>query len=132
MSKLGNTFQDSVAATPAAEAHGAAAPTAAARVGHYRWLICALLFFATTINYIDRQVLGILATDKNFKATIGWSEAEYGYVNTAFQAAYALGLLAVGWLMDRIGPRKGFSIAVAFWSVAAMLHALARSEFGFG
>ena len=103
-----------------------------ARIGRYRWVICALLFFATTINYIDRQVLGILATDDAFKRQIGWNEAEYGYVNTAFQAAYAVGLLAVGGLMDRFGTRKGFSFAIVFWSVAAMGHALARSAFGFG
>ena len=103
-----------------------------ARIGNYRWVICALLFFATTINYIDRQVLGILATDEAFKHAIGWSEAQYGYVNTAFQAAYALGLLVVGNLMDRFGTRKGFSLAIIFWSVAAMCHALARSAFGFG
>jgi ACS family hexuronate transporter-like MFS transporter len=102
------------------------------RIGRYRWVICALLFFATTINYIDRQVLGILATDENFKRTIGWNEAEYGYVNTAFQAAYAIGLLVVGNLMDRFGTRKGFSFAIVFWSVAAMGHALARSAIGFG
>jgi ACS family hexuronate transporter-like MFS transporter len=102
------------------------------RIGHYRWLICAMLFFATTINYIDRQVLGILATDQTFKTAIGWNEAQYGYVNTAFQGAYALGLLVVGRLMDRFGTRKGFSFAIIFWSVAAMCHALARSAFGFG
>lgn len=111
-----------------------AAPVASigATIGRYRWVICALLFFATTINYIDRQVLGILATDANFKNAIGWNEAEYGYVNTAFQAAYALGLLVVGNLMDRFGTRKGFSFAIVFWSVAAMGHSLARSAFGFG
>jgi ACS family hexuronate transporter-like MFS transporter len=102
------------------------------RIGRRRWIICALLFFATTINYIDRQVLGILATDESFKATIGWSEAEYGFVNTAFQAAYAVGLLVVGGLMDRFGTRKGFSFAIVFWSVAAMCHSFARSAFGFG
>ncbi|MFN2578191.1 MAG: MFS transporter [Pyrinomonadaceae bacterium] len=102
------------------------------RIGNYRWVICALLFFATTINYIDRQVLSILATDETFKHTIGWSEAQYGYVNTAFQGAYALGLLVVGNLMDRFGTRKGFSLAIVFWSIAAMGHALARSAFGFG
>src|SRR5919206_1318281 len=101
-------------------------------IGRYRWVICALLFFATTVNYIDRQVLGILATDDGFKHTIGWNEAEYGFVNTAFQGAYAIGLLVVGGLMDRFGTRKGFSFAVGFWSVAAMCHALARSAFGFG
>lgn len=102
------------------------------RIGRYRWVICAMLFFATTINYMDRQVLGILATDEAFKHTIGWNEAQYGYVNTAFQAAYALGLLIVGNLMDRFGTRKGFSIAIIFWSVAAMCHSFARSAFGFG
>ena len=103
-----------------------------ARIGRYRWVICSMLFFATTINYIDRQVLGILATDKNFQSTIGWNEAEYGYVTTAFQAAYALGLLLVGYLMDRFGTRKGFSFAMVFWSIAAMGHSLARSAMGFG
>ena len=103
-----------------------------AKVGKYRWVICALLFFATTINYIDRQVLGILAADETFKAEIGWNKAEYGFVNTAFQAAYAIGLLVVGRLMDKFGTRKGFSIAIVFWSVAAMGHALVRSAFGFG
>src|SRR4029078_4584506 len=101
-------------------------------VGNYRWVICALLFFATTINYIDRQVLGILTTDANFKATIGWNEAEYGFVNTAFQASYAIGLLVVGGLMDRFGTRKGFSFSITFWSLAAMAHAAARSAFSFG
>lgn len=104
----------------------------ATKIGRYRWMICALLFFATTINYIDRQVLGILATDDAFKAQIGWNEAEYGFVNTAFQAAYAIGLLVVGGLMDKFGTRKGFSVAIVFWSVAAMGHSLARSAFGFG
>jgi ACS family hexuronate transporter-like MFS transporter len=103
-----------------------------AAIGRYRWAICALLFFATTINYIDRQVLGILATDEVFKQTIGWNDAQYGFIQTAFQAAYAVGLLVVGGLMDKFGTRKGFSFAVAFWSVAAMAHALARSIFGFG
>ena len=101
-------------------------------VGRYRWLICAMLFFATTINYIDRQVLGIVVTDEAFKRMIGWNEAEYGFINTAFQAAYAIGLLVVGNLMDRFGTRRGFSFAITFWSVAAMCHALARSAFGFG
>ncbi|HYX41714.1 MAG TPA: MFS transporter, partial [Pyrinomonadaceae bacterium] len=110
----------------------AALETFNARIGRYRWLICALLFFATTINYIDRQVLGILATDESFKHAIGWNEAQYGYINTAFQAAYALGLLLIGNLMDRFGTRKGFSFAITFWSVAAMCHSLARSAFGFG
>jgi len=120
------------AASSVVAAGAAVVEGVAEKIGRYRWIICALLFFATTINYIDRQVLGILATDPHFKTAIGWNEAEYGYVNTAFQAAYALGLLVVGGLMDRFGTRKGFSVAITFWSVAAMLHALARSAFGFG
>jgi MFS transporter, ACS family, hexuronate transporter len=103
-----------------------------ATIGRYRWVICALLFFATTINYIDRQVLGILTTDETFKNTIGWNDAQYGFINTVFQAAYAIGLLVVGNLMDRFGTRKGFSFAVVFWSIAAMCHSLVRSAFGFG
>src|SRR5512135_1440924 len=99
-------------------------------VGHYRWTICALLFFATTINYIDRQVLGILAPV--LQKDIGWSEIEYGYIVTAFQAAYALGLLFVGRLIDRFGTKNGFSFAIVVWSIAAMGHALVRSAFGFG
>ncbi|MCU1275443.1 MAG: putative hexuronate transporter protein, partial [Bryobacterales bacterium] len=94
-----------------------------------RWGICALLFFATTINYIDRQVLGILAVP--LQRTIGWSEADYGFIVTAFQAAYAIALVALGRIIDRIGTRLGYAFSVAFWSVAAMCHALARSPFAF-
>src|SRR5258705_4734824 len=101
-----------------------------ARSGHYRWVICALLFFACTINYIDRQVIGILKS--TLQNEIGWTEVGYSWVVFSFQAAYALGLLGVGRLMDRIGTRKGFSLSVIFWSVAAMGHALACSVFGFG
>jgi len=102
------------------------------QIGRRRWLICALLFFATTINYVDRQVLGILTTDEGFKATIGWNPVEYGWINSAFQAAYAVGLLVVGGFMDRFGTRKGFSVAMVVWSVASMAHSLARSALGFG
>jgi MFS transporter, ACS family, hexuronate transporter len=107
-----------------------AAAAAKPRVGHFRWAICALLFFATTINYIDRQVLGILAPD--LQKSIGWTEVEYGYIVTAFQAAYAIGLLLTGRLLDRMGTRLGFAIAIGLWSVAAMAHAFARSALGFG
>jgi ACS family hexuronate transporter-like MFS transporter len=117
------TFTGSVAA---------AAGEIGERIGRRRWIICALLFFATTINYIDRQVLGILTTDDTFKAAIGWSPVEYGWINTAFQGAYAIGLLVVGGLMDKFGTRKGFSIAMIFWSLASMAHSFARSALGFG
>lgn len=100
-----------------------------ARAGQYRWVICALLFFATTINYLDRQVLGILAP--SLQKELGWSESDYGWITTAFTGAYAVGLLLVGRLMDRLGTRKGFSLAVACWSVAAMAHSLVGSVLGF-
>ncbi|HQJ74087.1 MAG TPA: MFS transporter [Bacteroidota bacterium] len=99
------------------------------KIGKYRWTICALLFFATTINYIDRQVLGILAPELQHE--IGWNEIEYGYIVTTFQAAYALGLLFVGRIIDKIGTKIGFSIAISLWSIAAMGHALVRSVIGF-
>ena len=111
-------------------ASDAGIPAVAPRAGYVRWIVCALLFFATTINYIDRQVLGILAP--TLQKEIGWSEAQYGYIVTAFQAAYALGLLVVGRILDVIGTKIGFAIALVFWSVAAMAHALARTPFGFG
>ncbi len=102
----------------------------AGRVGRYRWVICALLFFATTINYIDRQVLGILAP--LLQKEIGWNEIEYGYIVTAFQAAYAIGLIVVGRLIDRYGTKLGYSVAIVLWSLAAMAHAVTRSALGFG
>jgi ACS family hexuronate transporter-like MFS transporter len=97
--------------------------------GYYRWTICALLFFATTINYIDRQVLGILAPD--LQREIGWNEIDYGNIVMAFQAAYALGMVVIGRLLDKFGTKLGFTIAITVWSIAAMGHALARSVFGF-
>jgi len=99
------------------------------KIGRYRWVICALLFFATTINYIDRQVLGILAP--TLQKDIGWNEAQYGAIVSWFTFAYALGYLGAGRLMDRIGTRLGFSISVVIWSLSAMAHSLARSVTGF-
>jgi MFS transporter, ACS family, hexuronate transporter len=96
----------------------------------FRWVVCALLFLATTINYMDRQILGILA--KSLQSEIGWTEAQYSYIVMAFQAAYAIGLLSFGWLIDRWGTKKGYSIAIFIWSLGAAGHALARSVFGFG
>ncbi len=100
-----------------------------AKVGYYRWTIVALLFFATTINYIDRQVLGILAP--LLQDEIGWNEIEYGYIVTAFQAAYALGMLLMGRVMDKFGTKHGYTLALTLWSIAAMAHAWARSVIGF-
>ncbi|MDQ3180395.1 MAG: MFS transporter [Acidobacteriota bacterium] len=99
------------------------------KVGNFRWVICALLFFATTINYIDRQVLGLLKG--TLQGELGWNEIDYSNVAFAFTAAYAVGLLLVGRLMDWLGTRKGFSLAIVFWSIAAMGHALVNSVMGF-
>ena len=101
-----------------------------ARVGRYRWVICALLFFATTINYIDRQVLGLLAPD--LQKEIGWTELDYARIVIAFQVSYAFMMLVWGRILDRIGTKLGLGLAVAWWSVAAMGTALARSAVGFG
>ena len=97
--------------------------------GTYRWRICALLFFATTINYIDRQVLGVLAP--YLQTIIGWNEIQYGYIVSSFQAAYAVGLLIAGRVIDRLGTRIGYAISIAIWSLAAMSHALVQSVIGF-
>ena len=105
-------------------------PTLITRLGSYRWRICALLFIANTINYMDRQVLSFLAPLLQTK--IGWSEAQYGYIVVAFQAAYALGLLGMGNFIDKVGVRLGYSISIGLWSLASMSHALARTALSFG
>ena len=92
-------------------------------VGHFRWVICALLFFAATVNYIDRQVLGILKP--TLEHEFGWSETDYGWIVFSFQTAYAIGLLIVGRLMDRFGTKKGFAYSITLWSLAALAHAWA-------
>jgi ACS family hexuronate transporter-like MFS transporter len=102
----------------------------AGRVGHVRWLICALLFFAATVNYMDRQVIGLLKP--TLQAQLGWTELDYGRIIVAFQLAYGLSLLFIGKWIDRIGTRIGFTVAVLFWSISAMAHAAATSVFGFG
>ncbi|MFL5538628.1 MAG: MFS transporter [Longimicrobiaceae bacterium] len=126
-----------VAADPA-PASGAGAPASAEGVAAvegtpprfgYRWTICALLFAATTINYIDRQVLGILAP--TLQRELGWGEAQYGDIVSWFSFAYAFGFLGMGRLLDRIGVRRGFAAAIVAWSLAAMSHALAATGAGF-
>ena len=100
-----------------------AAPPASAG-GHVRWIVCALLFFAATINYIDRQVIGILKP--TLQQQFGWSEIDYADIVFSFQLAYAIGLLLSGPVMDRIGARRGFALAITLWSIAAMMHAEAN------
>ena len=98
-------------------------------IGKYRWKICALLFFATTINYLDRQVIGLLkpVLEKEFD----WSETDYSNIVIAFQAAYAISLLGFGGIIDRIGTKLGYSISIVVWSIAAMMHALATGTMSF-
>ncbi len=100
------------------------------RIGRVRWRICAMLFFATSINYMDRQVIGLLKP--TLEHSIGLTESDYGNIIAAFQVAYAVGLLAAGRLVDRLGSRLGYSLIMGTWSLAAMGHALARSALGFG
>ncbi|HUR12266.1 MAG TPA: MFS transporter [Flavitalea sp.] len=96
---------------------------------NYRWTVVALLFFATTINYIDRQVLGLLKPflQDDFK----WTETDYSHIVMAFTTFYAAGMLAFGKIIDRIGTRIGYTISIILWSVAAMGHALVKTTFGF-
>ena len=100
------------------------------RIPHLRWYICGLVFIATVINYLDRQVFSILAPQ--LQKEIGWSELEYGRIVIAFQVAYATMMLISGRIIDRIGTKLSFSMAVVAWSLVEMAHALARSAFGFG
>jgi ACS family hexuronate transporter-like MFS transporter len=101
-------------------------PTA---IGRYRWIVCGMLFFATTINYMDRQILSLLKPILD--SQMGWTNEQFGAVNSAFQGAYAIGSLVFGWLIDRIGSKIGYSISIAGWSLAALGHALVSSVTGF-
>ena len=96
---------------------------------NFRWLILVLLFVATTILYIDRAALGILAPE--LQSEIGWTEQQYGLINMAFMIAYGLCFLMMGRIIDVIGTKRGYLVSIAIWSVAAMGHALARSWVGF-
>jgi ACS family hexuronate transporter-like MFS transporter len=109
---------------------GRTAPVAAVRVGHYRWYICSLLFFATTINYIDRQVIGVLAPE--LQRVIGWNEIQYGWIITAFSAAYAIGYVFAGRFVDRAGSRVGYAVMFSIWTLAAIGHSLVATVLGFG
>ncbi|MBN2215240.1 MAG: MFS transporter [Bacteroidales bacterium] len=99
-------------------------------IGKYRWTICALIFFATTINYLDRQVIGILKGELETKLGIG--EEAYGYIITAFTMAYAVGMLIAGRLVDWLGTKIGYALFLLGWSLSAIAHALAKAPFGFG
>jgi ACS family hexuronate transporter-like MFS transporter len=112
-----------VSPTPSERSTAVAPPLKAG--GQYRWIICALLFVAATINYVDRQVIGILKP--TLQQQFGWSEIDYADIVFAFQLAYAIGLLLAGRIVDRIGARLGFTVAIVVWSLAAMAHAEATT-----
>jgi len=98
-------------------------------IGKYRWVICSLIFLATTINYIDRQILALI---KEFlDQELGWTNEQFGLVNSAFQGAYAVGLFLFGWFIDKYGTKIGYATSLTLWSVAALLHALVASVSGF-
>jgi ACS family hexuronate transporter-like MFS transporter len=107
----------------------ASAAVSTTKTGYIRWIICALLLFGTTNNYIDRQVLGVLKT--TLQRDLGWNEIDYSNLVFVFQAAYAVGMVVVGRLMDRLGTRLGYALAVVFWSLAAMAHAIGSSLMSF-
>jgi MFS transporter, ACS family, hexuronate transporter len=96
---------------------------------NYRWRVVALLFFATTINYIDRQVIGILKP--YISSVLAWSEVDYGYIVMTFQIAYGIGLITTGKFLDKLGTRIGYTVAVSLWSIAAIFHSAARSVLSF-
>lgn len=99
-----------------------AAPVAQA-VGKYRWTICGLLFFATTVNYLDRQVLSLLAPD--LSKEFGWSNTDYANITAVFQFVYAISMLFAGRVVDRMGTRAAFVLAIVIWSLGAIMHAMA-------
>ena len=118
--------------TTGAESEG---PTLGQRIGNVRWSICAMLFVATTINYMDRQVIGLLKPVLQLpfsQGGIGMTELSYGYVVDAFQVAYAAGVLLAGYFVDKVGTRIGYMVIMALWSLSAMGHALANTVFQFG
>jgi ACS family hexuronate transporter-like MFS transporter len=98
-------------------------------LGRFRWVICAVLFIGITKNYMDRQVLGVLKT--TLQHDFGWNEIDYSNLVFAFQAAYAVGMLLVGRFIDRVGSRIGYGLAMVFWSLASMAHALCGSLMSF-
>jgi ACS family hexuronate transporter-like MFS transporter len=99
-------------------------------IPHLRWIVCGLLFLASSINYIDRQTLSVLKP--HLQDLYRWSESDYGWIVFSFQAAYAIMMVFSGRIIDRIGTKPGYALAIACWSLAAMAHALARGVFSFG
>jgi MFS transporter, ACS family, hexuronate transporter len=100
-------------------------------IGKYRWTICALVFFATTVNYLDRQVISLLKSTLSSPENFNWNDGDYTNIELAYKIAYAIGFLLAGRFIDRIGTKIGYALATLIWSLAAMGHALARGVTGF-
>jgi len=99
------------------------------KIGNLRWTICALVFFATTINYLDRAVISLLKS--TLSKELSWDDADYANIEIAFKISYAIGLMLAGRIIDKIGTKKGYSWATGLWSLAAIAHAFAKNVFGF-
>jgi MFS transporter, ACS family, hexuronate transporter len=99
------------------------------KIGNYRWTICSLVFFATTINYLDRQVISLLKP--TLEAKFSWTESDYSNIVVAFQFAYALGMVGAGRIIDKIGTKLGYAITLTLWSIASILHAFATGKLSF-
>jgi MFS transporter, ACS family, hexuronate transporter len=124
----------------------ATSAAAVPKAGHYRWVICAILFVATTINYVDRNVLSFTMLDDPFRrvmlglpaetplgdAEIAEFKVKMGHVDSAFKFAYAFGFVLAGWMIDRLGTRRGFAISITVWSLAAIFHGFVNSVRGMG
>ncbi len=106
------------------------APISNTKIGRYRWTICSLVFYATTINYLDRQVISLLkpTLEKQFN----WTETDYSNIVVAFQFSYAIGMIFAGRIIDKIGTKLGYAITLTFWSIASVLHAFATGVISFG
>src|SRR5688572_4392140 len=92
-------------------------------IGKYRWTICALLFFATTVNYLDRQVLSLL--QPHLAEKYGWTNTNYANITAVFQFVYAFSMLFAGRIIDKLGTKRGYAWAIVIWSIGAIIHALA-------
>jgi len=103
--------------------------TSTSPLTRYRWVICGLLFFATTINYVDRQILSLLKPILDSK--LGWTDTQFGAINSVFQASYGVSVIFFGWFVDRFGTKLGYALSMGAWSLAALAHALVNTVGGF-
>ena len=99
------------------------------KIGNYRWTICGLVFFATTVNYLDRQVISLLKS--TLSQELNWNDGDYANIEIAFKLFYAFGMLGAGRLVDKLGTKIGYAVATTLWSIAALAHALVNTVFGF-